>query len=155
MISEQKSGQNRCCFTGHRPDKLLRSKEDIRCDLKEAIFSAMDAGITTFISGMARGVDIWAAEIVSELKKENTNIKLVCALPNQEWLQRCKDLCDKADAVVIIGNGHHPGIYQLRNQWMVDHSSRVIAVYNGQPGGTKNTIDYANKVGVPVYQIRG
>ena len=37
-----------------------------------------------------------------------------------------------------------------RNEWMVNHSARVIAVYNGQPGGTKNTIDYANKVNVPV-----
>lgn len=26
---------------------------------------------------------------------------------------------------------------------MVDRSSRVVAVYNGEPGGTRNTIDYA------------
>lgn len=28
---------------------------------------------------------------------------------------------------------------------MVERSARVIAVYNGELGGTKNTIDYANK----------
>ena len=33
---------------------------------------------------------------------------------------------------------------------MVDHSSLVIAVFNGQEGGTKNTIEYANRRRVPV-----
>lgn len=31
---------------------------------------------------------------------------------------------------------------------MVDHSVPVIAVFGGQPGGTENTIDYANRKGV-------
>jgi len=38
---------------------------------------------------------------------------------------------------------------------MVDHSTRVIAVYNGEPGGTKNTIDYANRMNIAVAQIKG
>ena len=32
----------------------------------------------------------------------------------------------------------------------VDHSSRVIAIYNGTSGGTRNTIDYARKQGCQV-----
>ena len=28
---------------------------------------------------------------------------------------------------------------------MVDHSSRLIAIYNGSPGGTRNTIEYAKR----------
>ena len=40
-------------------------------------------------------------------------------------------------------------VYQLRNQWMIDHSSKVIAVYDGQPGGTRNTIMYAKAHGIP------
>jgi len=31
----------------------------------------------------------------------------------------------------------------------------VIAVYNGQLGGTKNTINYAGRTGVPVHQLQG
>lgn len=34
-----------------------------------------------FITGMARGVDIWAAEIVLKLRKEHGDIKLICASP--------------------------------------------------------------------------
>ena len=35
--------------------------------------------------------------------------------------------------------------FQQRNEWMVDHSSRLIAIYNGSPGGTRNTIEYAKR----------
>ena len=45
--------------------------------------------------------------------------------------------------------------YQKRNEWMVDHSSRVIAFFNGEPGGTANTIDYARKRGVDVVIVGG
>jgi len=36
---------------------------------------------------------------------------------------------------------------------MVNHASRVIAVYNGEKGGTKNTIDYAIRNGIPVRNV--
>ncbi len=38
---------------------------------------------------------------------------------------------------------------------MVDHAALVIAVFNGQPGGTKNTVDYAERTGIPVVRIAG
>lgn len=43
--------------------------------------------------------------------------------------------------------------YQTRNEWMVDHSARVIAVFNGEKSGTKNTVDYAEKCGVELINI--
>lgn len=36
---------------------------------------------------------------------------------------------------------------------MVDHSARVIAVFNGEKSGTKNTVDYAEKCGVELINI--
>ena len=38
---------------------------------------------------------------------------------------------------------------------MVNHSARVIAVFNSEKSGTKKTIDYAVKVDVPVARIGG
>jgi hypothetical protein len=35
----------------------------------------------------------------------------------------------------------------VRDKWMVNKSNYQIAVWNGTKGGTKVTIDYANKVG--------
>ncbi len=163
MITEAELRLHSCCFTGHRPEKLGRSERDISSDIDREIRDAITDGYTTYITGMSRGVDIWAAEIVLQLRSEGYHLKLICAIPHpgfekrwsQAWQQRYRNICSQADLVRVISNGYHPGVYQRRNRWMVDHSARVIAVYTGQPGGTKNTIDYAVRMDVPVHQIRG
>lgn len=163
MASEAELCLHRCCFTGHRPEKLKRNERDIKAALREQIDQAVDDGLTVFITGMARGVDLWAAEIVLEQRKRNDTIKLICAIPHEgfeirwstEWRQLYRYVRDHADLVRIIGNGYHSGVYQIRNEWMVNHSARVIAVFNGQPSGTKNTIDYAYRQRVPVVLIEG
>lgn len=162
-MTEEEKRQHRCCFTGHRPEKLRRSEHDIKADLRYEIDQALREGITVFITGMARGVDLWAAEIVLSLRKRNKEIKLICAIPHEgfetrwsaEWKQLYWRVQDEADLVRVISKGYHSGVYQIRNQWMVDHSARVIAVYNGQPSGTKNTLDYAIHQGVPARIIDG
>lgn len=65
--------------------------------------------------------------------------------PLPEIFTRLAKICD----------GYASFAYQRRNEWMVDRSSRVIAVYNGEPSGTRNTINYAKKVDVPVVLIQG
>lgn len=39
---------------------------------------------------------------------------------------------------------------QRRNRYMVEHSGRVIAVFDGQEGGTKRTVEYAMRQGLEV-----
>lgn len=58
-----------------------------------------------------------------------------------------------ADYIKEVNPKYSHNCYQIRNEWMVDHSARVIAVWNGSPSGTKNTIMYANQKGVPVVNI--
>ena len=67
-MDEQEKRLHRVCFTGHRPEKLTRFEWLIKKDLEKEIKKAIDDGLTVFISGMARGVDIWAAEIVLKLR---------------------------------------------------------------------------------------
>lgn len=137
-----------CCFTGHRENKLKRSEKEILEDLKQAINQA--------------GVDIWAGELVLKKRFWNRNIKLIAALPfagfesrwNDRWKDRYHKLLNKADEVHYICDGYSKYAYQKRNEWMVDRSARVIAVYNGGPSGTGNTINYAKKVGVPAVYIQ-
>lgn len=163
MASEAELRLHRCCFTGHRPEKLNNSENKVKMALREQINQAVRDGFTVFITGMARGVDLWAAEIVLDLRKRNQQIKLICAIPHegfetrwsQDWKQRYRHVLNEADLTRIINKGYYPGVYQVRNEWMVNHSARVIAVFNGQPSGTKNTIDYAHRQGVPVIQIEG
>lgn len=142
-----------CCFSGHRPEKANMKEQDIKFRLGIEIDKAVKDGYTTFISGMARGVDIWAAELVLEKKRVNKDIKLICAQPYEyfskdqswQWNVKYKKIAALADEVVTISYKSNKGCYMLRNKWMVDHSSRLIAVFNGEPSGTKNTIDYAQK----------
>lgn len=46
---------------------------------------------------------------------------------------------------VSIGE-YHPAKMQLRNQYMVDNSDIVIAIWDGSSGGTGNCVRYAKKM---------
>ena len=163
MATEVEMRLHRCCFTGHRPEKLRRTEREIRNDLEREIRKAVHDGLNVFISGMARGVDIDAAEIVLQIRAEGYPVRLICASPypgfeqswNQNWQVRYGAVMAAADLVRYICPRYSRECFQIRNEWMVNHSSRVIAVYNGRPSGTKNTIDYALRQGVPVIQIKG
>lgn len=80
-MTEFEKRRHRVCFTGHRPEKLTRSEETIRKDLEIQICQAVADGLNVFITGMARGVDIWAAQIVLKLRGAGYPIKLMCACP--------------------------------------------------------------------------
>lgn len=128
--------------------------------LEKETRQAIADGFSVFISGMARGVDIWAAEIVLRLRDAGEAIRLICACPyqgfergwKQSWQDRYKAILSTADLVRYICPGYSRSCFQQRNEWMVDHAARVITVWNGQPSGTKNTIDYARRMGVLVTQ---
>ena len=162
-MDEQEKRLHRVCFTGHRPEKLTRFEWLIKKDLEKEIKKAIEDGLTVFISGMARGVDIWAAEIVLKLRDAGKPVRLICASPyegfenrwEQDWKDRYHDIISKADHTVYVCKHYSRGCFQIRNEWMVDHSARVIAVFNGEKSGTKNTIDYAKRKEVSVQYISG
>ena len=157
-MTEAEKRLHRCCFTGHRPEKLDHSESVVKEALENEILKAISDGLNVFITGMARGLDIWAAEIVLRLRSEGQPIRLICASPyngfeknwNSDWQDRYNAILREADLVRYITPGYSRACFQERNEWMVNHSARVIAAYNGRAGGTRNTIDYANKVRVPV-----
>jgi len=161
MLNEQERRRHRCCFTGHRPEKLRKSESEIAALLETAILDAINDGFVTFISGMSRGVDIIAAEIVLRLRDSGSPIHLICASPFEgfegswpsDWQKRYRRVWAAADYVKFICARYSRACFQQRNEWMVDHCSRVIAVFSGEPGGTRNTIAYADKRGVPVIVI--
>lgn len=157
--AEEEKRRRRCCFTGHRPEKLRLCEKEICAALDREIRNAFSDGFNVFIVGMARGVDIWAAEIVLSLRDHaGLPIKLICASPvdgfeqswTTDWQRRYHAIIQAADLIRFISPGYDKGCFQRRNIWMVDHSSRVIAVYNGEPGGTRNTIQYAMRQGIEV-----
>ena len=109
----------------------------------------------------SHNVDIWAGQILLRLRKGNPDLKLIAALPypgcdsrwSADWRKQYADVLKSADLFKAISPKYSMASFQKRDEWMVDHASRVIAVYDGVPGGTKNTIDYAEKCEVGVEYI--
>ena len=153
--------KRRCCFTGHRPDKVGNNEKYIKDKLKEEIQKTISEGVFTFISEMARGVDIWAAEVVIQEKRNNPDVKLICASPypgferNRCLAERMKyhEILNNADYVINVSDKYSRFCFQIRNMWMVDRSEKLIAVFNGSAGGTKNTVSYAEKKNIQIVNV--
>ncbi len=162
--------EHSCCFTGHRPQKLPWGfdESDARCaelksKLRSAIRLAIAHGKTMFFTGMAMGTDIWAAEIVLELKEElqELGIRLVAVIPHsgqeakypEDLKQRYRRIISEADKCIVLQEHYTDGCMQRRNRYMVDNSSMLIAVYSGDGGGTGYTFDYAKDQGVQIIWI--
>lgn len=157
------------CFTGHRPSKFSfgyseRHPHYIQLNqrLQKAIETAITQGYTRFISGMAVGVDTWAAEIVLELQKEHPQIQLEAAIPclNQEKLwpptsqKRYRKLLEKANIITYVSKiPYRPRLMKVRNEYMVGSSSLLIAVFDGTPGGTAHAYYYAKAKGLKIFRI--
>ena len=155
------------CFTGHRPEKLPSGGSDssgetriIKSMLYNEISAAADEGFDTFITGMQRGIDLWAGEIVLELAASRS-LRLSAALPYRDFGKGFKGadkwnfgrIIDSAERVVIISEEYTPACMNLRNRYMVDNSSRLIAVVGNGRSGTGQTIRYAESSGVEVCRI--
>ena len=151
-----------CSFTGHRPERLVIPEKQVITWLEEQIRKAADDGYTDFISGMQRGVDIWAAELVIKLKQEGRQVHLISACAwngmekdwDQDWKSRYVKVLMGSDKIVYVSRRPGRAAYFERNHWMVDHSSRLIGVYTGAPGGTKETVMYAKNKGLELVTIK-
>jgi uncharacterized phage-like protein YoqJ len=155
-MTEEEKRLRRCCFTGHRASKLDESETQVRKWLEDRIDEAVADGKTTFLTGMGMGVDLWAAEIVLARKKTNDALRLIAVTPylsfdarwKEEWKKRYTEVWKAADYRVTMADRYDENALERRNRWLVDHSSLVIAFYNGEAGSTKRTVDYAREKGV-------
>lgn len=149
------------CFTGHRSKKLVQSEEEVKHLLTTAIDDAIAVGYTDFFTGMAEGADIWAAEIVLHRKEQNNLLHLFCALPYPDFEKGRSDveqlrypkIIAHADEVYTLSFQYTRNCYDVRNRFMADNASLVIAAWNGTASGTKNTIAYALKKGRRVIHV--
>ena len=148
-------------FTGLRPHKLPWgfNEHDPRCLSLKIVLHDRLAGLIEeenvghLISGMAMGIDLICAEITLNLKEKYPNITLESAIPFKEqamlwpkkYLDRYRSVLDKCDNINIISEAYSDDVYENRNRYMVDKCDLLLAVWNGKPGGTGNTITYARK----------
>lgn len=146
-------------FTGHRPDKLggyqpSEIQEWVRRRIAERLVQLKPEKT---ISGMALGVDTWAAQECVKL-----GIPFIAAVPfkGQQALwplesqsEYRKLLGQAAEVVYVCQPPYAPWKMQVRNKWMVDHSDLLLAVWDGTKGGTGNCVAYAELMGRQISRI--
>lgn len=159
---------NTCCFTGHRPNKLpwgynetdprcIRAKEWISRQLQDAY----EAGFRHFLCGMAEGGDLYFCEEVLALRQVHPDVTLEAAIPcpgqaerwsraQQERYHRLLAQCDKTTLVSPVQDR---SCMMRRNKYMVNNSFRLIALFDGTPGGTMNTMAYAMQQGLEIFRL--
>ena len=148
-------------FTGHR--FVDASKRDcVKKRLTRAVLDAYGNGIRNFISGFAIGFDMMAAEAIVSLKHSYPDITLIAAIPfkGQACRFSCYDrkrydrLLEVADKVIVLSESYYPRCFLERDEFMVNHSSRLIAYYDGrEKGGTFYTIRKAMAQNIPIENV--
>lgn len=163
-----KNFETSCCFTGYRPEKFPFEFETKCPEFYEfctrfyTIVSRLIVdGCHTFYCGMAHGFDIFAGEYIALIKQRNTALKLIGVVPfngqekgwSDEWKQRYHTLLSQCDEVVVLNESYTPWSFNQRNRYMVDRCRHVLTYFDGQKGGTANTVKYAAKHGREILNI--
>ena len=158
------------CFTGHRPNDLYGYNNDaawrsLYTGLYKAIEEQYNAGKRVFIHGGAQGVDMIAAMAVHKFRDSHPDVKSVMAIPFEGsqgkgddrlfGKQKYDELRNESDLAKVLFEGKgRKKMYLDRNTWMLDHSSVLIAAYNGrEEGGTFDTYSKAKKKKMKIINV--
>ena len=136
-----------CSFTGHR---IIKNDFNLQ-KFDDLLESLINDGYNTFLIGMAIGFDTLAFERL--LLKKEKNIKIIACIPcreqdkffNKKEKEKYKYLLEKADEKIFFSEEYDDGCMFVRNRFMVDNSSTLIAYFYKKIGGTYYTINYAEK----------
>jgi len=143
--------------TGHRPED---AEDEAAVRIKVATkFRYTPKTIDAFITGMAAGFDLWAAD-----EAYRQDIGLICAVPWRGHRPRKADeelyahiLSVAQEVVYVTDYDDYPGpwVYGKRNEYMIDRGDLVLAYWNPNKefGGTYNAYKYAKEVGKPIANI--
>ncbi len=151
-----------CAITGHRFASLpfkndenhpgcIRLKDVLRMELIDLI-ERDNVGI--FLTGMALGIDQFAAESILQLKTQYPHIQLHAYIPcrsqyekwNPAQTARYRVILKEADEIIFTAETYTAGCMHKRNRAMVDACDCLLAVYvPHKRGGTQATVQYAEK----------
>lgn len=156
------------CATGHRPPKVCSWQQYEQPGLPRMTALAKNSLIALepekVISGMALGWDTAISLASLEL-----GIPLIAAVPFEEqertWQTQDRNrycqILDRAHKVCYVYNevGSKCSKQRVnemmkgRDRWMVDRADKVLALFNGTPGGTWHTVRYAESIRKPVVNV--
>lgn len=146
-----------CSFTGHRVIAGARV-ELLKEQLHTVVSALIKEGFTDFCSGGALGFDLLCAQEIIRQKFTYPHIRLRMILPcknqDERWTTAQKEhyrqTLSLADEIIYLSENYYDGCMQKRNRYLVDSSTRILAYLERNRGGTKYTVNYAEKMGIPV-----
>lgn len=135
--------------TGHRPNKLGGYGREVRDKLRILARGYLQRRRPEkVISGMALGWDqAWALAAI------DLGIPFIAAVPFPDqpkvWPEESRRLYERimrhAVDVHVVAEFFSNRAMQKRNEWMVDNSDEMAALWDGTLGGTCNCIGYIEK----------
>lgn len=152
--------QRTVCFSGYRIGKMPGTPEGCDPDKVQQVVRARctwiverlcEQGYDTFISGMATGFDLWAAEAVLSVRHVRPGIRLLAFVPYREQAKSYDltsgrlyaEMLSQVDYVYCLSEHYTRRCCLDRNLSMLDHSSVLICYYDGRSGGTSYTVTRA------------
>lgn len=151
-------------ITGHRPHKLggyndaTNRSAALKAKMKTIFIMGKPSCV---VSGMALGIDQWAAEVALDL-----GIKVMALIPCQsqdcKWpLPSQKKYAELLERIIKAGGSveyvskesYTPQCMHDRNQKIVDYSDKILAIWDGTWGGTGSCVRLAQKAKKPVIKI--
>lgn len=158
-LIERGKSMLRVALTGHRPERLGYEEDRYTTTdwfrmivwLKSQI---KENNITDVYCGMCNGCDIVYGIAALRLKEEGYAVRLHCILPcknynsSNPWYYSLKKF---ADEWVELAEEFYKGCDDVRDQYMVDHSDKLFAIWDGhKSGGVWSTIRKAQKKGIEI-----
>lgn len=155
--------EHTCCFTGHRPSKLPWGSDEnhpdclvLKARIREELENLYERGFRHFITGMAKGCDLYFAEAVLELRERCPGVTLEAAVPcktqSDSWSraerERYHTILERCDLETLVQHNYTRDCMLRRNRYMVERSGAVLAAYDGMGGGTMYTLNYAMNHGL-------
>ena len=148
--------ENTCALTGHR----ILPKDFNEDSLEKVLISVIERGYNVFLDGMALGFDALCFKVLKRLK-DRYDIKIVACVPcdsqskffNKRQKAEYDGMIAEADEVIMVSEKYFDGCMTVRNYFMVDNSSLLIAYKNYNGGGTYQTVKYAAEKGNEIIYI--
>lgn len=69
---------------------------------------------------------------------------------SQDLFHEVLEMAQEVRYIASDGETSEKEARRLRNRWMVDHSDRVVALWNGKTDGTADCVNYARSKRKPV-----
>ena len=157
-----------CAILGHNPmrfawgfDEEAAECHDMKMELAQQIMVLRQQGVTHFSVACDYGVGLYAAELINVLRDNDPELMLFCVTPYEEqatkWTPELRERyaydLRQCDYQTLVQEAYTPGCMMRRNRYMVDASRILIAAFDGRPGGTARTLEYAARRRLEIIQI--